>query len=90
MEVGIGTHDEYLILHALEDIQRLGAHAYEFQMIMGVQAGLRRPLLSAGHPVRVTVHFGEDLHPWSIRRLKENPEVARYALHGRREKVAAR
>ena len=79
VELGIGTHDEYLVVRALEDIVRLGAEVYEFQMIMGVQSGLRDGLLAMDRPVRVTVHFGEELHLWSIRRLKENPEIARYA-----------
>jgi proline dehydrogenase len=88
--VGIATHNEYVVVRALDLISQLGATAYEFQMIMGAGEALRARLLAAGQPVRVTVHFGEDLHLWSIRRLKENPEIARYAMHGLREMMAAR
>jgi len=82
--VGIGTHDEFVIVKVLHLIKELGVStdAYEFQMIMGIQETLRQSLVDAGHPVQVTVHFGTDLHLWSVRRLKENPEIARYALTG--------
>ena len=90
--VGVGTHDEYVIVRVLELVRELGAppDAYEFQMIMGVQEGLRRGLVEAGHPVRVTVHFGSDLHLWSVRRLRENPEIAKYALLGIADAVRSR
>ncbi|MFE7423125.1 proline dehydrogenase family protein [Rhodococcus sp. NPDC057529] len=90
--VGIATHDEYVIVRALNMIRELGVDPanYEFQMIMGVQETLRQSLVDAGHPVRATVHFGSDLHLWSIRRLKENPEIARYAVSGMADAVRHR
>ena len=90
--VGIATHDEYLIVRALHLIRELEVPTdrYEFQMIMGVQETLRQRLVDVGHRVRVTVHFGSDLHLWSIRRLKENPEIAMYALTGIKDAVLSR
>ena len=78
--VGIATHDEYLVWHALRLIYRMGLtkDQYEFQMIMGVQEDLRRILVEAGHRVRVTVLFGKDWYEYSLRRLKENPTIAGY------------
>jgi len=78
--VGIATHDEYLVWHALRLIHRMGLtkDQYEFQMIMGVQEDLRRILVEAGHRVRVTVLFGKDWYEYSLRRLKENPTIAGY------------
>jgi proline dehydrogenase len=78
--VGIATHDEYVIWHALRLIHRMGLtkDQYEFQMIMGVQEELRRILVEAGHKVRVTVLFGKDWYEYSLRRLKENPTIAGY------------
>jgi len=64
--------------------------AFEFQMLLGVCEPLRNRLREQGFAVRIYVPFGADWYGYSTRRLKENPEVARYALHGRREKVAAR
>lgn len=90
--VGIATHDEFLIAQALNDIRELGvpSDAYEFQMIMGVQPTLRQALIDRGHRVRVTVHYGSDLHLWSVRRLKENPEISKYAARGIAEGVRRR
>jgi proline dehydrogenase len=78
--VGIATHDEYLIWHALRLVHQMGLtkDRYEFQMIMGVQEELRRILVEAGHRVRVTVLFGKDWYEYSLRRLRENPRIAGY------------
>lgn len=90
--VGIATHDEYVIVRILQLLRELDVSKdrYEFQMIMGVQETLRRHLVNSGHTVRVTVHFGSDLHKWSIRRLKENPEIAKYAIVGIKDAVVSR
>ena len=78
--VGIATHDEYLIWHALRLIHQLEIpkDRYEFQMLLGVDEELRRILVNAGHKLRVYVPFGEDWYEYSTRRLKENPKIAGY------------
>ena len=78
--VGIATHDEYLIWHALRLIHRLEVPAdrYEFQMLLGVDEELRRILVESGHRVRVYVPFGDEWYEYSTRRLKENPKIAGY------------
>ncbi len=53
---------------------------YEFQMLLGVRGDLRKRLISAGHRVRIYVPFGEQWYEYSIRRLKENPTVARHIV----------
>jgi proline dehydrogenase len=82
VHVGVATHDEYLIFHVLRLAEELGvsSDAYEFQMLKGIQEELRAALVRSGHPVRVTVNFGADAHKWSLRRLKENPEIVRHML----------
>jgi hypothetical protein len=35
---------------------------------------------AAGHRLRVYVPYGRDSYPYSMRRLRENPEVARHVL----------
>ncbi len=82
--VGIATHDEYLVCAACELIDRhgLAVDRYEFQMLLGVDEELRRILLDAGHRLRVYVPYGKDWYPYSIRRLRENPEVARHVIRG--------
>ncbi|HBL26221.1 MAG TPA: proline dehydrogenase [Acidobacteria bacterium] len=78
----IATHDEYLACRAvaLADKHRLPREGYEFQMLYGVDDELRRILLAGGHRLRVYVPYGRDWYPYSMRRLRENPEVARHVL----------
>src|SRR5215211_4182656 len=78
--VGIATHDEFLVWHALRLIHQLGVpeDRYEFQMLLGVDEELRGILVEAGHKLRVYVPFGEDWYEYSSRRLKENPKIAGY------------
>ena len=80
--VGIATHDEYLVCRAtgLLDEHGLPRDRYEFQMLLGVDEELRRILIDAGHRLRVYVPYGRDWYPYSMRRLRENPEVARHVL----------
>jgi proline dehydrogenase len=80
--VGIATHDEYLACaaSALLDKHGIARDRYEFQMLLGVDDELRRILLAAGHRLRVYVPYGRDWYPYSMRRLRENPEVARHVL----------
>jgi proline dehydrogenase len=78
----VATHDEYLVCAATA---LLAKHAvpcdrYEFQMLLGVDVELRRILIAAGHRLRVYVPYGRDWYRYSLRRLRENPEVARHVL----------
>lgn len=78
----IATHDEYLACAAaaLVDKHGLKREQYEFQMLLGVDEQLRRILIASGHRLRVYVPYGHDWYPYSMRRLRENPEVARHVL----------
>jgi proline dehydrogenase len=78
--VGIATHDEFLIWHALRLIHQLEVpeDRYEFQMLLGVDEELRGILVGAGHKLRVYVPFGEEWYEYSSRRLRENPKIAGY------------
>ncbi|MCR4438528.1 MAG: proline dehydrogenase family protein [bacterium] len=80
--VGIATHDERLIWHALRIIHTLGLRRdqYEFQMLLGVTEKLRSILVSEGHRLRVYVPFGQQWYAYSTRRLKENPQIAGYIV----------
>ena len=80
--VGIATHDERVVWDALRLIRRFGLtrDQYEFQMLLGVEEELRDILLRAGHRLRVYVPFGEEWYAYSVRRLRENPQIAGYAL----------
>ncbi len=74
----IATHDEYLVCGSvgLLEKHRVPHDRYEFQMLLGVDEEMRQILLDQGHRLRVYVPYGKDWYPYSIRRLRENPEVA--------------
>ena len=78
----IATHDEHLVCGALALLDRLHVprERYEFQMLLGVEPELRRILLAEGHRLRVYVPYGRDWYPYSTRRLRENPQVARHVM----------
>ncbi|MGA9116454.1 MAG: proline dehydrogenase family protein [Bacteroidota bacterium] len=80
--VGIATHDTVLVDGAREMIRRRGLSRteYEFQMLLGVRPELRRKLVKEGHRVRLYVPFGEHWYGYSVRRFKENPEIAGYVF----------
>ena len=80
--VAFATHDELLVWEACRLVERLGLPptAYEFQMLLGVDEGLRNMIRDAGHRIRVYIPFGRDWHPYSVRRLGENPAIARHVM----------
>jgi proline dehydrogenase len=80
--VGIATHDEEVVYEAQGLIRerRLEPRQYEFQMLLGVREPLRRVIRRDGHRLRVYVPYGPEWYAYSLRRLKENPEIAGYIL----------
>jgi proline dehydrogenase len=76
--VGIATHDASLVQGSERILEKLRepAGGYEFQMLYGVTEGLRGTIVAAGHPLRVYVPFGREWYDYSIRRLRENPQIA--------------
>jgi proline dehydrogenase len=76
-QVAIATHDPALVEHAENTIQRMNIakDRYEFQMLLGVAGPLRRELIAKGHSMRVYVPFGERWLDYSLRRLRENPDM---------------
>jgi proline dehydrogenase len=80
--VGIATHDDYLIDGAKKIISEYGLSKdqYEFQMLLGVRENLRDKIVSGGDKMRIYVPFGERWYQYSIRRFKENPNVAGQVL----------
>ena len=80
--VGIATHDEIIVWHAMRLIRelKLPPSAYEFQMLLGVDEELRDLIRAQGHNLRVYIPFGPDWYAYSVRRLRENPRLAGYVL----------
>ncbi|MGQ9643355.1 MAG: proline dehydrogenase family protein [Ignavibacterium sp.] len=80
--VGIATHDKYLIDEAYRMIKEMNIpkDKFEFQMLLGVREDLRDKINSDGFKIRVYVPFGKDWYAYSVRRLKENPSIARHIV----------
>lgn len=80
--VEIATHDEWLVAEALSLVDRFGRapDEVEFQMLLGVKDELGDVLVRDGHQVRVYVPYGEHWWEYCLRRLRENPQVARYVI----------
>lgn len=80
--VGIATHDSELIDDAYGVINDRGLKrdAYEFQMLLGVRPELRKKIVADGHRLRVYVPFGQEWYRYSMRRFKENPQIAGYVF----------
>ncbi|MEE9225170.1 MAG: proline dehydrogenase family protein [Bacteroidota bacterium] len=80
--VGIATHDDTLIGAAYGMLQsmKFDRHEYEFQMLLGVRHDLRSSIVQSGHRMRIYIPFGRHWYAYSMRRLKENPQIAGYIL----------
>jgi proline dehydrogenase len=82
--VGIATHDGHLIGEALRLVRERGLarDEYELQMLLGVRPERADALVRDGHRVRVYVPFGTHWYEYSLRRLQENPAIARHVAAG--------
>jgi proline dehydrogenase len=80
--VAIATHDDLLINSAYRYIKEMSLQKgdYEFQMLYGVRTKLRDKIVADGHGLRLYTPFGPHWYTYSMRRFKENPQIARYVL----------
>jgi len=76
--VAVATHDKALIeqVAALAHRESVDPTKFEFQMLLGVCEPLRDRLLNMGFKVRIYTPYGHDWYGYSIRRMKENPQIA--------------
>lgn len=81
--VAIATHDPLLVEYAERLIEKMSVDRdrYEFQMLLGVAGTLRRELVARGHPMRIYVPFGDRWYAYSMRRLRENPNIAGHVVN---------
>jgi proline dehydrogenase len=79
---GLATHDEKLVDHALDFVQRngIGPDRYEFQMLFGIRRDLQERLIRMGQTVRVYVPYGTQWYPYYMRRLAERPQNVLFIL----------
>ena len=78
--VGVATHDEYLVneVYKLVEKYNVQPHEFEFQMLLGVLPKLRESIVKKGFRLRIYVPYGKEWYGYSIRRFKENPQMAGY------------
>ena len=77
------THDLQLIDDLILLTKEMDADPskFEFQVLYGVpMKGKLKKLLKSGYKVRVYVPYGPDWYDYSIRRIKENPNIAGYVI----------
>jgi proline dehydrogenase len=80
-ELGFATHDDALGDELIARVQKRGElHRHEFQVLMGVREPLWERWRARGLRVRVYVPYGPEWKPYSIRRMRKNPEVLRHVL----------
>lgn len=80
--IAFATHDDFLINGCKKIVKEnnLQKDRYEFQMLLGVREKVRDQLVEEGYKMRIYVPFGKRWYEYSIRRFKENPNVAGQVL----------
>jgi proline dehydrogenase len=80
--VGIATHDERMIEHAVSFIRREGipSERFQFQMLYGVRPQLQLSLVRRGFAVLVATPYGPDWYRYLMRRLAERPANISFLL----------
>ena len=81
--VGIATHDNYLMKESYNLIEKHKAstECFEFQALYGVPMDYwHKKNLSKGYKVRLYLPFGDNWYDYSLRRIKENPDIAKYVI----------
>lgn len=80
--LSLATHDDGLAARALEVLakHRYKREQYEFQTLMGVREELWDKWRVAGHRVRVYVPYGPEWRPYSLRRMRKNPQIVGHVI----------
>ena len=81
--IGIATHDISLLkeIYKIINKHKVPKDKFEFQVLYGVpMSGWLERHLENDYKVRIYVPFGKDWYDYSIRRLKENPNIAGYVI----------
>jgi proline dehydrogenase len=72
---GIATHDPKMVDATIDfaSRERIGKHAFEFQMLYGIRRDLQEQLARDGYGMRIYVPYGKSWYPYFMRRLAERP-----------------
>ena len=76
-KLSFATHDDLLAQRCLPLVAaaKYAPGDYEFQVLLGVRSELWAKWRDAGHPVRVYVPYGPEWKPYSLRRMRKNPQI---------------
>ncbi|MEC8875627.1 MAG: proline dehydrogenase family protein [Candidatus Thermoplasmatota archaeon] len=81
--IAFATHDSWLI-NEIEDVikeKRYPKNMYEFQALSGVPVDkILERLRDNGHKVRYYIPYGPEWHAYSLRRMRENPDIWKHTL----------
>ena len=81
--VGIATHDPKLIGDIIEYIEdkNINNTQFEFQFLYGVPLGnMLHKIKNKNFNIRIYTPFGKNWYEYSMRRLKENPNISGYII----------
>jgi len=76
--IGLATHDKWLIdeLEKLIEKKSYKKNMYEFQALSGVPIDkILERLINEGHKVRYYIPYGPEWYAYSLRRMRENPDI---------------
>ena len=76
--IGLATHDQWLIENLEKLIEKKGydKKMYEFQALSGVPIdNILERLIKEGHKVRYYIPYGPEWYAYSLRRMRENPDI---------------
>jgi len=82
--IGIATHDELLLSESYKLIEKHNADPknFEFQALYGVPLEKwHKKHLKNNFRVRLYLPYGDDWYDYSLRRIKENPSIAKYVIN---------
>jgi proline dehydrogenase len=76
-KLSLATHDEFAAeaVVPLLNAAKYAKAEYEFAVLLGVRPALWSQWKAAGHPVRVYVPYGPEWKPYSLRRMRKNPQI---------------
>ncbi|HUR26727.1 MAG TPA: proline dehydrogenase family protein [Planctomycetota bacterium] len=76
-KLSLATHDDIMAVKLLPLVTAAGyaKSEYELQVLLGVRSELWARWKSEGHTVRVYVPYGPEWKPYSLRRMRKNPQI---------------
>ncbi|MEY2805670.1 MAG: hypothetical protein RIR65_87 [Planctomycetota bacterium] len=80
--LSLASHDDGLVERCLPILRRhgYGKERYELQTLLGVREEWWERWKAAGHRVRVYVPYGPEWRPYSLRRMRKNPQIVGHVM----------